>query len=786
MASDYLSRELKTEIRIGGLDISLTRGLLIEHLSLKDRQHQEIVAAKRLGIIPGRFSFRHKILNIQKVSLEQGVVQLLTHKGDSSLSFQFIIDYFASGKKQAVEDTTPSKPWNLSVSSVQLTDTRFHLNDENSEPVAEGIDYANLDINHINLRLTDFKPDGDTLAARIRSLSAEERSGLAVRAMSGEFRVSSRFLKAKNLKIKTDQSDLDLNMEFHYDTWEAYNDFLNKVNIKAEILPSSLDMEEIGNFAPELFSMKDHFTIAGTVKGTVSNFKAKELRIAFGTVTRFYGNISAMGLPNVEETFVDLNIKSFSTNEEDVQSFKLPANAGSIELPEVLRNTGNITLKGMFTGFYNDFVANARLNTGIGSLVTDLTLRTHKGGKKITYIGQANAQHINLGKLLKSEELGFVTCRGDINGTGLDINTVDLKANLMIDSLAFHNYVYKNIDVKGFLTDKRFNGSLLINDPNLQLGFNGLMDFHDSIPVFDFTSKISHAQLFTLNLFKRDSLMDLRTSIQVNLKGNNFDNMRGILRIDSTWYEEGNQMIPLQRLSLLTSQDKDGQKSYHLVSDFVDADISGNFSFSQIIPSLDNFIKSYLESFSMNKVNTVPLNVSRDQQLNFQIRIKNATPVTRVFVPFLEVAPNTLLDGIYDEQKQVIEINGNSDYVELYGMNMRDWFLKATTYRDNLNVFTGCRQFEMKKNNEADTLTILLDSLNLMAGIRADSIRYNLAWRSSDSLSRIGGFASFSNTPNIELKLTDFNVLVDKRYWNISQGNFLVIDTNAIVFHDIS
>ena len=125
LVADYLSKELKTDIRIGGFDLSLTKGLVIEDISIRDRKKQAIFSAHKLSIQITRLSLRKKIMKIRQVYIDQGVFQLITYKGDSTLNLQFIVDYFASKDTSRVVDTTVATPWKLSASSVELVDTRF-------------------------------------------------------------------------------------------------------------------------------------------------------------------------------------------------------------------------------------------------------------------------------------------------------------------------------------------------------------------------------------------------------------------------------------------------------------------------------------------------------------------------------------------------------------------------------------------------------------------------------------------------------------------------------------
>ena len=786
IASHYLSVRLHTEIRIGRFDLSIRRGLTMEDIVLRDQHQADIFSAHRLSIIPGRFSLSKKILNFRKVFIDKGLIQLLIHKGDTVLNLQFIIDYFTPKATLKPPDTIKGPKWHISANSIQLSSTRFHLQDENKPPVSPGMDYSNIDVRNIDLLVNGFQPDGDTINARIEQLSATERSGFSIHSMSGDFQVSPAFLKAHNLKLVTNHSDLDLTFDFLYDRWNDYTDFLNKVHIRASINPSYLDLQDIGTFAPVMYVMKDRFKLEGKIRGTVSNFSARDFRFAYGTETKFVGNIHAYGLPNVEETFVDMNIKDFSTNQEDIHSLNLPITDTNLILPAFLKNTGTYNLKGNFTGFYNDFVANAMLHTDVGDLKTDLTLRKQKGVKGLLYTGEADVTGLQLGKLFKSKELlGPITLRADLNGKGFTLSDAIVTMNVWIDSVSLNRYTYRHITLQGGLEDKKFNGRMNVDDQNLRLDFNGLVDVGDSLPAFNFDLQVNHAQLFTINLLKRDSLEDLSAHVKVDFTGNSIDNIEGTIHVDSTRYREGVHKIRMDHLSLLTSRDSKNNKSYHLLSDFGDADISGNFYFRDMIPSLTSFITNYIASFELNDslINRHP---STNQQINYVVRLKKTDPIMEVFAPHLRVAPNTSFEGYYNENEGTISLNGSSPDLSLYGNHFKGWFIKAQSRQENLNIQTGCSRFYVYRGEKSDSALIMMDSLHLVSNLHHDSIFYDIFWNMGKIKSDMAGYVNFRNSPVIQVKLTRFHTFIDKNYWSIAKDNEVIIDSSSIQVHDLA
>jgi hypothetical protein len=781
VASVFLSSEWKTEFRIDGFSLSPWDGLTIEKISVKDRNGVYLLRAGELSVRPGIIRLKKQKINIGKIYISDGEFQLLTHKGDSTLNLQFIIDYFSSADTSVKPPSEPGKPWDLSVSSLVIRNFRFHFQDENSIPAPAGMDYANIDAREINLHITDVRFDKDTIRANIRELSARERSGFHVRNLSGEFHVSPAFLKANNLKIITDNSDLSLSFAFLYPSWSAYNDFLNAVTIKANISSSYFDLGDIGFFAPDIARMKDPFRIQGTVDGTVSNFRAKDFRVAYGTNTLFWGNIRSIGLPNVTETFVDLAVRTMTTNKQDIESFLLPGEGDSIVLPGIMANIGVISFSGNFTGYYNDFVSNALFKTNLGNIRTDLILKRTGDQAGLSYKGQLDVGGFNLGRLLDdTASLGITTFRGEINGKGLDKETADLEFSIHVDSSRLLDYNYHKLDLRGLFYGKRFQGFLDVNDPSLSMNFSGMVDLSDSIPAFDFTDEIHKAQLFDLGFLHRDSTEIFGTTIKANFRGNGLDNLDGYISFENTNYVEGEKSAHIKNLKLSNRFDERGAKSYHLVSDFIDADAYGRFNFKQVVPSLYNFVRKYLENFTLKNSGKLEALALNDQQLKLDVRLKNTSQLTSIFLPFLEIADNSSVKATYDEARGVLSLDAGSTMLTVAGVLIPNFHLSANSTTDEVSLKMGSDAVSLQQGSKTDSLEVRLDTFGLASYIRHDSILYAFSWKAGGRLSGFDGFVSFLHGPLTEIKITNMGVLVNDREWTIDTGNYVVIDTSSI------
>jgi len=787
IAADYLSRELGTTIRIGGFGISVRNGLVIEDILVKDHHDTTLFSARQLGVKPVWFSLTGKKIRLQKILVSHGEFQLIKHKGDSTLNLERIISHFASADTMPQKpDTTPSTPLFITCQYVDLDSIRFHYQDENQPPIPDGMDFSNIDVKDIDLHISKVKIEGDTINADIISLSAKERCGINLQKFQGDCRVCGQFIEVDNMKIITDNSNLDLDFAFRYKEFIAFTDFLDQVTIEAKIRPSEFDMSDIGFFAPELKTMENRIRLDGDIAGTVSKFESPRLNLVFGESTHFTGKIFAVGLPDIMSTYVDMKIESFSSTAKDISSFKIPGDPDSISIPQVIENLGLIRVKGEFTGFVDDFISLAEIQTGIGTAITNLQLKRSEKTGPLIYKGDLKISSFDLGKMFENQDLlGKVTMRAYLDGKGTTLDEATLTMQAKIDSAVLYSYPYQRIAINGSFDRKKFTGDVSVDDPNLSLTFNGMADFNDSLPVFKFDSRIDHAQLFNLHLLQRDSMEIFSATIDADFFGNSIDNTVGTIKLNDISYWEGNNRAVIDSLCVINNTDPSGKREYNIRSDLLDADFTGEFAFSKLVPSVVTFIQNYLASFELKKDSSMHYHFS-EQELNYHITFKQTDDVTAIFLPFLRISPGSYLDGAYSEATRILTLTGRAPVLNISGMDLEQWHIDAETHTDSLSLNTGCDRLIMNKSKPTDTVYIQLDTLLLCASVLHDSILYRISSATGTDDSFVKGFLTFLEEGSIKIKLDEFELKLAGKSWSISKENYVILDSSSVEIHDLT
>jgi hypothetical protein len=332
-----------------------------------------------------------------------------------------------------------------------------------------------------------------------------------------------------------------------------------------------------------------------------------------------------------------------------------------------------------------------------------------------------------------------------------------------------------------------FSGTFDIHDENLDIDFLGLVDFNGQIPTFDFQSEIKHANLYALKITDSDSISMFSTEMTIDFAGLDIDNLEGKVAFYNTSYFMTEKALWMDTLSVRMFEDSASVKNIVLASDFVDARFKGNFRLSQMGTSLNRFVQNYSEvlagSFSAGN------GAFGEQDIAFEINIKSPEIPLKLFVPQLEIAPETELDGTFNNLKNELVLNSKAPWLNISGMRIRDWYLEIESNNEIFQLNTFCDKVFFSEPNQSDTLGIGIDSLMVQTGLQADTILYNISWNDlSNRQANSGdfkGFLAFESLQTQMLSFTDVQMMVDSSVWNVYHNNLIVSDSAGIFFRDL-
>ncbi len=781
IAAEYLSEELATDIRIKELTVSAFFDIILKGVDVKDLNHQTMLNADRIQLNIQKSSLRRRNLNLNKIILDACTFNLAIYKNDSISNLNtFLNALYSSDRNDQINDTIINKnePLQISCSAFEINNGSFSLVNENKERWPRAVDFDYMDIVNLDIDVDNLSLVDDSLVMRVNKLNLKENgSGFYIDSFEGDFIVSKTILDAKNLKIKVMDSKLDLDFNFKYNGFEDFNDFEEKIKIIADIRPTRLNLADIGYFAPELFVMEDVFNFSVKVEGTVSDFKSKNLIFDYGELTHFSGDVNMKGLPYIEKTLSYVKIRNLTTSADDIERFAIPGNPTFIDLSAEFSRLGKCELIGSLEGVYNNFDANLAMRSEAGNFFTDMKMTTNESNKLTRYTGRLRSIHFDAGKIFDAEHfLGKMDMDIDFDGSGLIKKDIVLLMNGVVDSLDFKGNIYNQMKVNGRLFDDKFSGNLNIVDDNISLNFDGLLDYSAEIPAYDFKANVRNAKLFNLKLSGYNPTAVLSTNLNINFSGSDPDNYIGFIQIDSTNYHQDGKDYYTQQIILDAKKISANSKQMTLKSDYVDADLTGEFLFKGLVQSVNNHLALYMPVLFSDS--TLVSDSMPSQKFEFNIDLKKSADLTEIFFPDWQISPNSKVHGLYNSEENSIHIEADADHLVYKGIHFEKWYAKTNNDEDSFQILLGSNDMVFKKASEDDTVALGLENLYVLATIQHDSIDYRLRWddyeASDENIGYLAGYLKYISPKKSHLKVYRTNFLVNNVALNFDENKFIV------------
>lgn len=771
----YLSDRLGTHVDIGSVEIEFFKTLVLNDVYIEDLHKDTLLYSKRLKVDVADFDLENHSIQIKTISLIETKAALLKYLSDEDFNYQFIIDSFESKEKSSKKQVA----WDIKVNEIKFVNCDFAYKNEHDTLITTGVNYFDLHTKAINGRMKDLQIDHDTIFAGIDHLSAVEKSGFILSSLSSSrVKINAIEMKANDLRIKTPDSDIETDLAFTYNRYGDYYDFIDKVKMKAQFNHSQLEMADIAYFAPELKGMKRKLIISGKVNGKVNDLRGNDVTISFGDLTKFQGDVSLTGLPQLDETVIHLTIKNLITNYADLKEIPVPPFETKQKLavsPEI-KKLGKMRFKGTFTGLYNDFYAYGDFSSELGKLSSDLSVRHDEEKKKEFYKGKLKSDAFDFGKFFNIPALGKVTMNADVDGSGLSLEDVAANLNGTINAMELNSYVYKNVSVKGNVAKKIFNGDLSIDDENIDFDFLGKIDFTEKLPQMNFTMNLNKANLSALHFADSTKKSSLVTQMAVDVTGNNIDNLIGEINFNNTVYVQNKETFKM-KLFNLQSNERNGVKSMNLNSDFLDASLDGVYKVLDLPLAVQKVFEKYIPSFfgSTTQAKKMP-----PQNFEFDLDFKNTTDVTRLFLPFLTISPETAMHGKFNSDNNDFTFAASSSRITCYGYVFSDWSVNSSA--------NGDLKFDMKTKRLYLSDSVWMNDFNLFTKTHADSVNLSLNWDNQSqkvNKGNINAFIAIKKVNSVDFKIEPSSFTINDSTWNIKNSNNISFDSSYVVVKDL-
>jgi hypothetical protein len=761
----YMSDEWGTVVRVDAVELHFFRTAELKGVYVEDKQKDTLISGGRILVEINELDFNLKKLDLKNITLSNTTAKLVTQKNDSTMNFQFIVDYFDTGKKQ---DTVVS-PWEVKFNELTLDHVNFSLRNNNKDTkVSETINFNNLRADDISGKFSQIQFQKDTILVALSNLRFREQSGFVLTNLSSKIKVSEKGVYADYLDIVTPGTVIRGQIHFKHDNWNAYNDFVNNVTMDVLLKPKSkVHLKDVASFTEELAGLNDTIKLSGKVKGPVADMSLLDFKLTMKKHTEFIGDLTISGLPDFNNSYLHFDTKKLSTSYADlvqIPNYPFKDNV-KLPIPPQLQKLGIINYSGKFDGLINDFNVYGNIQTAIGSVVADVGIKTGKKPDDLEYHGKIRTTNFNIGALAGMPGLYGFNSDMKIKGKGVNVDKIDASLDGIVKNLHFNGYDYTNVKVDGTFFQKSFNGLVVSTDPNADFDFNGTINFTNKVPELDFISTVNKLNLKKLNFTKQAA--EFSTQILINLKGNDPNNLTGTINFDNTIYKDSAKTHKISTFDLNLKQDEI-DKSLKLTSNYFNIDVDGRFNLTDLPMAFQQTMHTYYPTF-------VPANKGKTlykDAFKFKIAIKKFDIIRELFAPTLMISPNTQIAGDFDAGTNIINFNLRSPEIEAAKIKFKDNVIESYSKNNKINLVFKGAYIQLTDSLRLDNYFSYFVSKDL-------DTKYNFEWddkQTPKSSGKFNGTVSFANNKAL-FKYNEITVRVNDSAWKMTTSNPTIIDS---------
>ena len=696
--------------------------------------------------------FKKKMLDVTSIVVHNVTVALNEYKAGHPPTIH--------NKDMDTVDTTPFNPgkWGVRVKDITLRDCIFRLTMDTLKAVPDVFDQDHLIVKNIDADITNASIVGDTIHGNINNLTAQDRCGIAIKKMRSKVSVSPVASICSDLYLETNYSKIQNYYAMHYKRFPDFTEYIDSVVMVGHLKDAIVDMRDIAYFAPQLKKLPNIIAkVSGDGKGTVANLSAEHLDATDGN-TAIKGRVTMKGLPDIYKTYI-----TFSDGE------LLTTGAGALHYVPSLKNSPDVALDkvrfayftGTYEGYIENFAVNGVLNTNLGSVTTNIKLNIPGfNSNAAVYSGTIISNQLQLGTFLEQPLLGGLTLKENVSGKSFDPDHAQMDIDGTISELTIKGYPYHNIITHGTLAKKQFNGTLLVDDPNLALEFDGGINYSDKNVIINATAHLLGSNFNALHLLS--DTVTVSADFDLKCSGSDIDNFSGYAKLNNIDLRRNAHKLALDSIQVISIGDS-LHKLLTIQSNDLTAAIRGHYQLSKLPASVQYYLSRYLPNYIK-----APTKYAPDQTLEFAVNTITMDSLLAVTFPLIRGFDSSSFTGSFNTTAKKLSLNVSVPYGSIGKFHMSNI---AITGEGNLDMIAVNANID----NVAVGDSILNGSLSVTTTIANDSVGFTIATTAPDTSTSITlNGQILARKDSLFLTLFPSQFFLSQAKWDIAGGSKVV------------
>jgi hypothetical protein len=703
-------------------------------------------------------------VNLKEFSLSKLIADVKNSKyqlDQASLNrsdVQFAFKPAPPAKAEVKTDTgTAEQGISLLLNSINLEDNNIVFNNLAEKPV-KGMDFNHLNIKQLGLQAEKIAYSDAGILVNVKSGKLKEKSGFELLKLQGDVSYTQKQTKINNLVLRTPNTSIENNTQLDYTSMEDLTKHPERVKVYAQVKNTTIGLKDAAYFSdavPENYR-NEKIKLTAQAHGYMNNLVIPKLQIDGLKSTHIDVSGTAKGLPDVNKTVLDLNIKRFSLTKSDllvvIPKTALPSN---ITLPNVINANGKF--KGSMTNFNTGF----NINTDMGSAKLIADMQGPKGKER--YTASINLNNFNVGRLLKMEpQLGRITVKANVKGSGLDAKKASATVNGQVVSAYYNKYTYRNLNLTGTYANQKLDLKSNMADTNANFALAAHVDISGKYPAVKGNVDLKQIDLQKLNFSNTE--FKLAGLIKADIKTADPDYLNGDITVNGMQVVKEGQQFNVDTI-IVHSEASADHNLLTLKSEFLRAKIDGKYQLTNLGSAVINQINKYYQFGTTTKI--------PDQRFRFYVNFYNPK-ILKNLVPELSNFAPSRMRGLLDTKKDSMNIDAIFPQVTYGSYRVDSTRLNINNDNQKLNYKLNIKSLQSPSlaffNNEVSGAAVnnLLD-LNIFLRDRKRKDKYVLG----------GQFSSMDK--DFRFSFDPQKVLLNYEKWTVAPENYFQFGESGIL-----
>ncbi len=777
LASTELSHILHTEVTVGNIDLGLLNRIIIQNVTLKDRQGDELLKVSRFSAKVEITPLLHRQIRINSVQLFGLETHINRVTPDSPTNFQFVVDAFTP--KDSIKNKTDI---DLRINSILIRRGQVYYDVLSEQETPNRFNDKHIGIQDLSATLSLKALTNDSVNVQIRRMSFNERSGFRLKKLTLKATATPQRLAVDDLEIQLPETVITIDsLSATYDSIPAFPTLDSRTayhtRVKARIVPADLAtfvpafahfhspinfqlaLEGEGNRTQctEIYLGNDDRSLLVKAQGMVNHWNRKEELYLFGQVSQLYANAEGM-------------------------SWLIRNLTGKDEIPAIVQRSGGIRFNGNISGYLHQLTTHGTLTTEAGTVQANVTMHASPSTPMHSYSGKIASEELNLGLLLGQEQtLGNTAFDIELQGLKYLDGNAESYIKGVVSSFVYKQYEYNHILLDGQYAPGGFNGKISLNDKNGSIEIDGHIATQQAIPEYNVKAVVRHLRPNALSMTNKFQDTAFSLSLHADFTGHSIDDMRGSICLDSMSVDSPDEKKSyfLDHLHITAGAwGENGEKRIGIRSSFLNGTVEGNYSYRTLSSSILKTLQRYLPSI-WTPGRELP---ETNNNFRFDLQMDDSNLLSKVFGIPLRLDMPAYLNGYFDDNRTRIQIRG---YMPEFAY--KDAYYEAGTFLcDNTEEGLQCH---LRANKLMQKGAMINVSVNAFA--HDDRLETTINWgnNTTDTFSgKIGVMAEFSKPDqgsklNTRIDIHPSKIILNDTIWKIHPSE-VVIDEGNIDVHN--